>query len=122
MALKTREEYLESIRRLNLPVYVMGERVENVDHPIIRPSINAVGVTYEIAQDPQYEDLATTRSHISGNKINRFCHIHQSTDDLRNKIKLLRLMGQKQRPVSRDAQVWTRSIRSRQSPTKWIPS
>ena len=95
MALKTREEYLESIRRLNLPVYVMGERVENVDHPIIRPSINAVGVTYEIAQDPQYEDLATTRSHISGNKINRFCHIHQSTDDLRNKIKLLRLMGQK---------------------------
>ena len=39
MALKTTEEYLESIRRLNLPVYVMGERVKNVDHPIIRPSI-----------------------------------------------------------------------------------
>lgn len=95
MALKTKEEYFESIRRLNLPVYVMGEKVKNVDHPIIRPSINSVGMTYEIAQDQQYEDLATAKSHLTGNKINRFCHIHQSIDDLVKKIKLLRLMGQK---------------------------
>lgn len=95
MALKTKEEYLESIRRLELPVYVMGERVKNVDHPIIRPSINSVGVTYEIAQDPQYADLATAKSHLSGNLINRFCHIHHSIEDLRKKVKLLRLMGQR---------------------------
>ncbi len=95
MALKTKEEYFESIRKLNLPVYVMGEKVKNVDHPIIWPSINSVGMTYEIAQDPQYEDLATAKSHITGKKINRFCHIHQSIDDLVKKIKHLRLMGQK---------------------------
>jgi len=95
MALKTKEEYFESIRRLNLPVYMMGERVTNVDHPMIWPSINSVGVTYDLAQDPQYADLATATSHITGNKINRFCHIHQSTDDLTKKVKLLRLMGQK---------------------------
>jgi 4-hydroxybutyryl-CoA dehydratase/vinylacetyl-CoA-Delta-isomerase len=95
MPLKTKEEYFESIRRLDLPVYVMGERVRNVDHPIIRPSINSVGVTYEIARDPLYEDLATATSHITGNKINRFCHIHQSTGDLIKKVRLLRLMGQK---------------------------
>ncbi len=95
MALKTKEEYFESIRRLRLPVYVMGERVDNVDHPIIRPSINSVGVTYELAQDPLYEDLATAKSHLTGNKINRFCHIQQSRDDLTKKVKLLRLMGQK---------------------------
>ncbi|TRZ53522.1 4-hydroxybutyryl-CoA dehydratase [bacterium] len=95
MALKTKEEYFESIRRLKLPVYIMGERVDNVDHPMIRPSINSVGMTYEIALDPQYEDLATAKSHLSGNRINRFCHIHQSTEDLRKKVKLLRLMGQK---------------------------
>jgi len=95
MALMTKEEYFESIRRLKLPVYVMGERVDNVDHPMIRPSINSVGVTYEIAQDPLYEDLATATSYITGKKINRFCHIHQNTDDLIKKVKLLRLMGQK---------------------------
>lgn len=96
MTLKTREGYFESIRALELPVYILGERVENyVDHPITRPSINAIGLTYEIAQDPLYEDLATAVSHISGNKINRFTHIHQNTEDLRKKVKLLRLMGQK---------------------------
>lgn len=95
MPLKTKEEYFESIRRLNLPVYIMGERVVNVDHPIIRPSINSVGVTYDLAQDPQFEDLATAKSHITGEKINRFCHIQQSTEDLKKKVKLLRAMGQK---------------------------
>lgn len=95
MPLKTKEEYLESIRQLKLPVYVMGQLVESVDHPIIRPSINSVAVTYEIAQDPLHEDLATATSHLSGNKINRFCHIHHSVEDLVKKVKLLRLMGQK---------------------------
>ena len=79
MALKTKEEYFESIRKLNLPVYVMGEKVANVDHPMIWPSSNSVGITYDLAQDPQYDDLVTATSHITGKKINRFCHIHQST-------------------------------------------
>ena len=96
MSLKSKEEYFESIRALRLPVYIMGEKVQNhVDHPIVRPSINSVGMTYEIAQDPLHEDLALATSHLSGNKINRFCHIHQDTRDLQKKIRLLRLMGQK---------------------------
>ena len=95
MALKTKEEYFESIRKLNLPVYIMGEKVNNVDHPMIRPSINSVGVTYDLALDPQYAYLATATSHLTGKKINRFTHIHQNIDDLTRKIKLLRLMGQK---------------------------
>jgi len=39
MALKTAQEYIDSLRKLNLNVYLLGEKVENpVDHPIIRPS------------------------------------------------------------------------------------
>ena len=39
----TREEYIESLRKLDLKVYFMGKRIENpVDHPIIRPSLNSV--------------------------------------------------------------------------------
>jgi 4-hydroxybutyryl-CoA dehydratase / vinylacetyl-CoA-Delta-isomerase len=96
MALKTKEEYFESIRRLRLPVYLMGERITNtVDHPMIRPSINAVGVTYDLAQNPLFENLATVTSHLTGHKVNRFCHIHQSIEDLVKKPKMLRLCGQK---------------------------
>jgi hypothetical protein len=50
-----------------------GKRVaDTVEHPIIRPSLNSVGLTYELAQDPLYEDLATATSHLTGHKINGF--------------------------------------------------
>lgn len=90
----TAEEYEESLRQLNLRVHMFGERVENVaDHPIIRPSMNAVAKTYELAHLPEYEDLMTAQSHITGNRINRFTHIHQDIGDLIKKSKMGRLLG-----------------------------
>ena len=109
MALMTGAEYIESLRKLNTRVYMFGEKIENwVDHPMIRPSINCVAMTYDLAHDPQYEDLMTATSHMTGKKINRFANIHQSTDDLRKKVKMQRLLGQKtascfQRCVGMDA-------------------
>ncbi len=90
----TGKEYEESLRSLNLKVYSFGKRVENVvDDPIIRPSMKAVALTYDLAHQPEYEDLMTATSHITGEKINRFCHIHQSTADLIKKTKMGRLLG-----------------------------
>ena len=87
-------QYEESLRKLNLNVYMFGKKVENVvDDPIIRPSMNAVAATYEFSLMPEYEDLLTATSHLSGKTINRFCHIHQNTDDLVKKTKMGRLMG-----------------------------
>lgn len=107
--MKTAAEYEESLRKLNLKVYLQGELVENpVDHPIIRPSMNSVKATYALAEDPLYQDLMTAASHLTGKKINRFCHLHQNTDDLIKKVKMQRLLGQKtaacfQRCVGMDA-------------------
>ncbi|WP_278320203.1 4-hydroxyphenylacetate 3-hydroxylase N-terminal domain-containing protein, partial [Inediibacterium massiliense] len=96
MALMTKEQYLESLRKLDIKVYVFGELVKNfVDHPVIRPSINSVAMTYELAQSPEYEDLMTATSNLTGKKVNRFTHLHQSTEDLIKKVKMLRLLGQK---------------------------
>lgn len=109
MALMTQEQYLESLRKLKINVFMFGEKVENfVDHPMIRPSINSVCMTYELAHDPQYADLMTATSNLTGETINRFTHLHQSTDDLRKKVKMQRLLGQKtgscfQRCVGMDA-------------------
>jgi len=73
----TAKQYEESLRKLNLVVYMFGKRVENpVDHPIIRPSMNAVAKTYEMAGCPEHADVMTATSHISGKTINRFTHIH----------------------------------------------
>jgi 4-hydroxybutyryl-CoA dehydratase/vinylacetyl-CoA-Delta-isomerase len=105
----TGEEYEASLRKLRFKVYLNGELVENpVDHPIIRPSMNSVKMTYSLAQDPQYRELMTATSHLTGRTVNRFCHLHQSTSDLVAKVKMQRLLGQKtaacfQRCVGMDA-------------------
>jgi 4-hydroxybutyryl-CoA dehydratase/vinylacetyl-CoA-Delta-isomerase len=90
----TARQYEESLRKLKLEVYMFGKRIENVvDDPIIRPSMNAVAVTYELAQRPECADLMTAVSHLTGKRINRFCHIHQNSDDLVKKSKMGRMLG-----------------------------
>lgn len=108
MALMTGEEFVESMRNMNLNIYMFGEKIENpIDHPILRPSLNSVKATYDLAQMPEYEDLMTVTLD-DGRKINRFANIHRSTDDLIKKVKMQRLCGQKtaacfQRCVGMDA-------------------
>ena len=90
----TARQYEESLRKLKLEVYMFGKRIENVvDDPIIRPSMNAVAATYELAQRLEFADLMTAVSHLSGKRINRFCHIHQNRDDLTKKSKMGRMLG-----------------------------
>ena len=90
----TAGQYEESLRKLKLKVYMFGKRIENVvDDPIIRPSMNAVAATYELAQRPEYEELMTAVSHLTGKRINRFCHIHRNQDDLVKKSKMGRMLG-----------------------------
>lgn len=96
MALMTGEQYVESIRSMNMKVFMLGKWVENpVDDPILRPSLNCLKLTYDMALMPEYEDLLTTTSNLTGKKINRFSSIHTSTEDLIKKVKMQRLMGQK---------------------------
>ncbi|QNB47966.1 4-hydroxybutyryl-CoA dehydratase [Thermanaerosceptrum fracticalcis] len=107
--MKTAQEYIDSIKKLKLNAYAMGKKIDcPAEHPLIRPSLNAAAMTYELAQDPQYQDLMTAVSHLTGKRINRFTHLHQSTDDLVKKVKMQRLLGQKtgtcfQRCVGMDA-------------------
>ena len=91
----TGNEYIESLRAMNMRVYMFGKKVENpVDDPILRPSVNSVRMTYDMAQAPRYQEVMTATSHLTGERINRFMHIHQSTQDLINKVKMQRLLGQ----------------------------
>ncbi|MCE5265008.1 MAG: 4-hydroxyphenylacetate 3-hydroxylase family protein [Deltaproteobacteria bacterium] len=90
----TAAQYEESLRKLKLEVYMFGRKLTNVvDDPILRPSMNAVAATYEMAQKPECAELMTAVSHLTGKRINRFCHIHQSVDDLVKKSKMGRMLG-----------------------------
>jgi 4-hydroxybutyryl-CoA dehydratase/vinylacetyl-CoA-Delta-isomerase len=89
----TGQDYLDSLRGRPVLVYLFGGLVEEpVDHPIIRPSINALRATYELAlSDPE---LATAHSPLIGARVNRFLHIVESPDDLVMKNRMQRRLGQ----------------------------
>ena len=96
MPLMTSSEYIESLRKQKKRIFLAGKMIDNyVDHPIIRPSINACAMTYELSHKPEHEELLTAASSLTGKKINRFTHLHQSTEDLIKKVKMQRLLGQK---------------------------
>src|ERR687890_1979928 len=107
MPIKNGSEYIESLRNRNLQVYLFGELVkEPVDHPMIRPSINALAATYDLAVDDP--ELGSTTSSLTGLKVNRFLHIVESAEDLVNQNRMQRKLGQKtgtcfQRCVGMDA-------------------
>ncbi len=89
--LMTAKDYLDSLRQRKINLYLFGEKVENyVDNPITRPSINAVAMTYKLAHEPKTKALATTKSTLTGKKINRFNALFKSTDDMVSKVKLRR--------------------------------
>jgi 4-hydroxybutyryl-CoA dehydratase / vinylacetyl-CoA-Delta-isomerase len=93
MPIKNGAEYIQSLRGRNLKVYLFGNIVkEPVDHPLIRPSINAVAETYDIANDGS--DIASAQSSLTGMKVNRFLHIAENSMDLVNQNKMQRKLGQ----------------------------
>ena len=105
--INTGEDYINSLRGRSLNIYLMGETViDPVEHPTIRPSINAVAETYDLAiRDPE---LATVISPFTGERISRFLHVVHSAEDMVLQNKMQRKLGQNtgtcfQRCVGMDA-------------------
>lgn len=93
--MKTGNDYKKSVAGLAQQVYLLGERVEDpVNHPMLRPSFNALEMTYRMAEDPAAEQLMHADSAFDRSQVNLFCSIHTSTEDLVRKVKALRMLGQ----------------------------
>jgi 4-hydroxyphenylacetate 3-monooxygenase/4-hydroxybutyryl-CoA dehydratase/vinylacetyl-CoA-Delta-isomerase len=84
------QQYRDRIIAMRDNVYMDGELVPR-DDPRIQGGMNIIAETYDLPQTSEFEDLMTATSHLTGEKINRFCHIHQSADDLLKKQEMTRL-------------------------------
>ena len=63
MGLKTKQAYIDSIRRMKPTAYMFGEKIDSVvDNPRLRAGIEATAATYELAQMDEYRDLLVTHS------------------------------------------------------------
>lgn len=91
--IETGEDYIASLRGRGLAVHYLGERIsETVDHPVIRPSINAVARTYDLALE--HPELATAYSPLIGRRVNRFLHVALSAEDVVQQNLMQRRLGQ----------------------------
>jgi len=88
--LRTKEQYHEKLFSMRPNIYIGGERVGR-DDPRLRPGINVLDITFDLAQDPDWKGLATAVSTVTGEEINRWAHLPQNPHDLLQKQKLIRL-------------------------------
>lgn len=98
MTLRRSDQYVEELKKQRREVYIFGEKTDDfVSHPAIVPSINAMRLTFDLATTSKYEDVMTTKSHLTGETINRFTQIHLSTEDHRKRVEqnqeLMKLHG-----------------------------
>ncbi len=92
--MRTREQYIEGLRTMRRNLYYRGRLIDR-DDELQMPTLNVMGTTFDAAFDPELKDLCTATSHLTGNTINRFCHIHQNTDDLHKKQNMTRALCRK---------------------------
>ncbi|MFA6222457.1 MAG: 4-hydroxyphenylacetate 3-hydroxylase N-terminal domain-containing protein [Desulfomonilaceae bacterium] len=94
MALKTGDQYLRSLKSLKIEAHIMGKKTKKPEkHGLIGPSRQAVAFTYDSAHRPESREMFTAVSHLCNGEVNRFTHLHQSVEDLVNKIKMQRYCG-----------------------------
>ncbi|TET01380.1 MAG: aromatic ring hydroxylase [Promethearchaeota archaeon] len=90
--MRTKEQYMNDLGKMKSNLYYDGEKIDRLDERQMH-CINTIGTTFDMFEE--YGDLMKVKSHLTGETINRFTHIHQSTDDLHKKQDMTRKLCQK---------------------------
>ncbi|MFX0021880.1 MAG: 4-hydroxyphenylacetate 3-hydroxylase family protein [Candidatus Hermodarchaeota archaeon] len=91
---RTKEQYMKDLGRMKPNLYYNGREIDRLDD-LQMDCINTIGKTFDVFDDPDYKDLVQVKSHLTGEIINRFTHIHHSTEDLHKKQDMTRKLCQK---------------------------
>ncbi|WP_282434522.1 4-hydroxyphenylacetate 3-hydroxylase N-terminal domain-containing protein, partial [Desulfotomaculum copahuensis] len=92
--MRTRAQYIERLGKMNRNLFANGEKIGRLDERQ-EGAINVMSLTFDAAWDPASRDLCTAKSHITGETINRFNHIHQNVEDLHKKQDMTRFLCNK---------------------------
>ena len=95
MAIKTYEQYLESLRALRPNIHKFDELIEDTTtHPATKRTVEGHAWTYKAAADPELKDMVTTTSHLTGEPISRYLSIIREPQDMWANSDMKRLMFQ----------------------------
>jgi len=91
MALKTREDYLRTLRNMRSNVYKFGELIKDVtSNNATKRVVESHALNYDASHDKELENIYTTTSSLTGEKIHRWNSLMSSSDDLIANMKLKR--------------------------------
>lgn len=89
MALKTPQEFKESLRDGRV-VYIDGEKVDDITtHPKMKVAVETAAFDYEMAEMPEYYDLAVVEDKKTGEPFSRYFYRPQNGDDLLKRHELM---------------------------------
>lgn len=93
IGLKTREEYLDSLRKMRPNIYKFGELVEDVTtHPATRRTVESHARGFDASFDMSLAEIFTTRSYLSDEITHRWNSLMRSKEDLINYCRMKREM------------------------------
>lgn len=93
MALRTYEQYLQSLKKMQPNIYKFDELITDVTtHPATRRTVAGHGWTYRAAADEKLRDKVSTVSHLSGEPISRYLSVIRGPEDMYANSDMKRLM------------------------------
>jgi 4-hydroxybutyryl-CoA dehydratase/vinylacetyl-CoA-Delta-isomerase len=93
MAVKTRKEYLESLKAMKPNVYKFGKLIQDVTtDPATKRTVESHARAFDASSDPQYAGDFTMTSSFTGEKIHRWNGMMETLEDIMANSKLKRWM------------------------------
>jgi aromatic ring hydroxylase len=92
--MRTKQDYINGLSKMKRNLYYDGQLIDRTDE-LQMDCLNTIGLTYDEAEKPENQDLMTAISHLTGERINRFTHIHQNKEDLHKKQDMTRMLCNK---------------------------
>lgn len=96
MALRTYDDYIDSLKKMRPNIYKFDQLIKDVTtNPATRNTIEGHGKTYKvIREDEELKELLTSTSHLTGEPISRYLSIIQKPEDMYANSKMKRKMFQ----------------------------
>jgi len=97
MAVKTKAQFVEDLKRVTPRVYIGGERVDSLwNDPRFQSTINLLGATYDFSFDEDFKHLSVVTSPLVNEPVRRLnMHIQTTAEDAVHKVRLTREVTQR---------------------------
>jgi 4-hydroxybutyryl-CoA dehydratase/vinylacetyl-CoA-Delta-isomerase len=91
--MRTSKEYKASLQKMRPNIYKFGELIKDVTtDPMTRRTVEGHAQIFDAAHKPEFKDILTTKSHLTGEPVSRYLSLIQGPEDMIANVRMKRLM------------------------------